>query len=129
MEKRKLTVLIISIVAAVLVGNIALGLFLQSKKQEQSTFVVAATPTTAITANDELSYTGEEGVDALTLLKQQVTVEQDQSGLVVSINGRKADSPKQEYWAFYVNGKLAPVGPAEYKTKEGDKVEWKIETY
>jgi len=48
---------------------------------------------------------------------------------VVSINGRKADAQKHEYWAFYVNGKLSDVGPADYKTKDGDVVEWKIEKY
>ncbi len=76
-----------------------------------------------------LSYKGKNRKDALTLLKKQAVVGQNASGLVTSINGRKADDTKREYWAFYVNGKQAPVGPAEYQTKNGDKIEWKIERY
>jgi hypothetical protein len=75
------------------------------------------------------SYPGQEGKDALTLLKQKTTVSQNTSGLVTMINERKADESKHEYWAFYVNGKYAQVGPAQYKTKNSDKIEWKIEKY
>lgn len=76
-----------------------------------------------------ISYQGEEGKDALFLLRQKAIVQQDKSGLVNSIDGRKTDAGKREYWAFYVNGKLAPVGAADYVTKTQDKIEWKIERY
>ncbi len=73
----------------------------------------------------------EEGKNALEATKNvtggQVTL--DKSGLVGSINGVKADTSKKEYWAFYVNGEYAQVGPADYKVKQGDKIEWKIETF
>lgn len=118
---------ILAIIIAVLVGNIVLGLFLQSRRQEKPSVVI--TPTQTVTQTDYFSYQGAEGKDALVLLKEKAAVEQDSSGLVVGINGRKAESSKREYWAFYVNGSLATVGPADYKTKEGDKVEWKIEKY
>lgn len=78
---------------------------------------------------NNVSYKGEEGVDALTILKQKFSVLQDNSGLVNVIGGRKADSAKHEYWAFYANGKMASVGPADYKTKNADIIEWKIEKY
>lgn len=78
---------------------------------------------------DSLSYRGKEGRDALSLLKEQAVVAQEQSGLVTAINGRKADTAKREYWAFYVNSKMAEVGPLEYKTKDTDTIEWKIEKY
>jgi hypothetical protein len=78
---------------------------------------------------NNISYFGVEGKDALELLKDKVKVEQNASGLVTSINGRKAEDKKHEYWAFYINGKLAEVGPAQYKTKSTDKIEWKIEKY
>lgn len=87
------------------------------------------TQTTSIKQADAFSYKGEDGKDALVLLKEKTTIEQNKSGLVVSINNRKADEKKREYWSFYVNGKLANVGPAEYQTKKGDKIEWKIEKY
>jgi len=77
--------------------------------------------------NVTVTYKGESGVDALTLLKKQAIVVQDHSGLVDSINGIKPTG--HEYWAFYINNKLAPVGPAEYKTKNDDIITWKIEKY
>lgn len=73
----------------------------------------------------------EEGKNALEATKNvtggEVTL--DKSGLVDSINGVKVDSSKKEYWAFYVNGEYAKVGPADYKVKQGDTIEWKIETF
>lgn len=86
---------------------------------------VSIAPTKAVS----ISYKGQEGKDALTLLKAQTTVEQDKTGLVTVINGQKADASTHTYWAFYVNGKLASVGPADYKTKDTDTIEWKVEKY
>lgn len=79
--------------------------------------------------DDQATYNGQNGVDALTLLKQFTSVEQDNSGLVVAIDNKKADSSKHQYWAFYINGKLSDVGPSDYKTRDGDKILWKIESY
>jgi hypothetical protein len=80
-------------------------------------------------AADIFRYPGKDGVDALSLLKEQVPIEQDTSGLVVSINHHKADNTKKEYWSFFVNGKMAEVGPADYITKNSDQIEWRIEIY
>lgn len=75
------------------------------------------------------SYFGKNGQNALTLLQEQTAVAEDHSGLVVSIDGHKANAVAHEYWAFYVNNKMADVGPAAYVTKDTDKIEWKIEKY
>ncbi len=99
----------------------------QTAKNQQLTVQQLPTPTIAFV--DYISYQGVTGKTALDLLNSHVTVEQATSGLVTSINGRKADNNSHEYWAFYINGKLAQVGPAEYITKDGDKIEWKIEKY
>jgi hypothetical protein len=80
-------------------------------------------------SGDTFSYQGEDSKDALTILREKTTVEQNASGLVVSINGRKADDAKKEFWAFYVNGKMAEVGPADYQTSADDRIAWKIEHY
>jgi hypothetical protein len=76
-----------------------------------------------------LTYKGETGKDALTLLKQHATVIQDKSGLVTTINGHKAANAKHEFWEFLVNGKEAQVGPTQYQTKSTDTIQWKIATY
>ncbi len=108
---------------------VLLGLFITSgngaNKNGQGTTQITQTEKQAQT----ITYKGKTGQDALTMLKQQVNVEQDSSGMVSVINGRKADPARHQYWAFYVNGKLASVGAADYKTKNEDVIEWKISTY
>lgn len=94
-------------------GNV---LSVQDERQEQE-------------ASDQLSYHGRSGSDALSLLKENATIEQDASGLVSVINNRKADDNQHEYWGFYVNGELAIVGPADYQTQDTDVILWKIEKY
>lgn len=75
------------------------------------------------------SYQGRDGVDALTLLREKTEVKVSEQGFVTAINGRMAKEDKKEFWAFYVNGKLAPVGAADYVTKTNEKIEWKIDNY
>ncbi len=79
--------------------------------------------------NKIFEYEGKDGIDALTLLKERTDVELDDVGMVVSIGGMKADSEKREFWGFYVNGEMAQVGAADYKTKDADIINWKIENY
>ena len=76
----------------------------------------------------QISYKGETGVDALTLLKKHatVTVKHYSFGdLVTSINGNQGSGPK--YWTFYINGKEASVGAGSYKTKDDDTLSWKLQ--
>lgn len=88
---------------------------------------ITVTPTIGLL--EYVSYKGTTGKNALQLLEEKFQVEKEASGLVISINRRKANSLEHEYWAFYVNGKLASVGPSDYQTKDGDIIEWKIEKY
>jgi hypothetical protein len=78
---------------------------------------------------DYVSYKGEEGKKALTILKSSYQVEtQTFAGageFVTAINGIKGDS--KNFWAFYVNGKQAEVGAGQYTTKSSDLIEWKYE--
>lgn len=72
------------------------------------------------------------GKTALELIKEKakvVTKGDGANAYVTEINRRIAEDSKKEYWAFYVNGKMAEVGAGSYKLKEGDKIEWKIEKY
>jgi hypothetical protein len=76
-----------------------------------------------------ISYKGEDGKNALDLLKQHVHVTTKQSSYgeyVDSINGVQGGTGGK-YWAFYVNGAQAPVGAGSYTTKSGDNIEWKFE--
>jgi hypothetical protein len=103
-------------------------------ESQSRTSSAAATPVTSPSAEPALSYKGRDGVDALTLLKAATNDHFDANGsgknaFVTSINGVAADNSKHQYWAFYVNGKLAQVGAGGYTTKDGDDIQWKLETY
>ena len=77
-------------------------------------------------------YETEANKTALDLLRRSasvVTKGEKENAYIVEINGRKADERKNEFWAFYLNGKTAQVGAGSYKLKNGDKIEWKIENY
>ena len=74
----------------------------------------------------------ENGKTALDLLKNASSVKTQGEGTnayVTELNGIKADTTKKEFWAFYVNGKLADVGADSYKLKANDQILWKIETF
>lgn len=121
---------IISITAGIVILLSAIIMFgsLIPAKQSVSVSPTAA-PTKVTSQQNTFSYTGEDGKDALRILQEKTSIEQDTSGLVTAINGRKADTAKKEFWAFYVNGKMAQVGPKEYVTKKGDEITWKVENY
>lgn len=103
------------------------GFFVAKESSKKSATQEKPTPTIVLV--DYLQYKGKVGRNALQLLEEQASVELATSGLVTAINGRKADNNNKEYWAFYVNGKMSQVGPADYQTKNEDVIEWKIEKY
>lgn len=75
------------------------------------------------------SYEGQTGKTALEVLKSlgDVTTKQSSYGeFVTGISGVQADGTKQ-FWAFYVNGKLASEGAGTYKSTNGEKLEWRVE--
>ena len=72
------------------------------------------------------------GKTALDLTKEKANIKTKGEGVnayITEINGQEALNSKKEYWAFYVNGKMAEVGAGSYQLKDGDKIEWKIEKY
>jgi len=133
---KNLKKILLSILLVVLVAFPFIFLYFSKTNSQKSTPTeirnltseISIIPTVEINL-DKFSYQGQNGLDALTLLKNKTTVEQDNSGMVSSINGRKADNSKHEFWAFYVNDQMATVGSADYITKDTDIINWKIDTY
>ncbi len=76
-----------------------------------------------------IKYNGQEGKNALELLKAKYTVETKSYGsageFVESINGIKPDT--KHFWKFFINGKSASVGAGSYVTKDSDVLEWKLD--
>ena len=123
----KKTVVISFFVLLLLVGSVAVSQLMSPRVA----LAPVPTPTVSVQKAQEVSvsYEGVAGKDALGLLQEKAKVELDTSGMVVSIDGKKAQSTKREYWAFYINGEMSQVGPKEYITKDSDKLLWKIATY
>lgn len=76
----------------------------------------------------QISYRGQDGVDALTLLKRHANVQTKHysfGDLVTSINGSAGNGPK--YWTFYINGKEASAGAGAYSSKSSDTLMWRLQ--
>ncbi|MBI5466716.1 MAG: DUF4430 domain-containing protein [Candidatus Kerfeldbacteria bacterium] len=78
-------------------------------------------------ASTSVRYPGQDGKNALELLQSNHTVDVSAQGFVNAIDDRQPAD--RQFWAYYVNGKQADVGAKEYQTKNGDQIEWKLESY
>lgn len=79
------------------------------------------------TEKSVIVYDGREGRTALDILKERARVRTKTSPLgelVEEING--ARNGKGYYLIFYVNGSMARTGAANYVTKDGERIEWKL---
>ncbi|KKQ74263.1 MAG: cell wall anchor domain-containing protein [Berkelbacteria bacterium GW2011_GWB1_38_5] len=77
-----------------------------------------------------ISYDGQNDKTVLDLLKQTHEVKSESSSVgvfVTSIDG--SENQSDSFWMFYVDNQLAPVGPDQYKTKDGEKIEWRYEQF
>jgi hypothetical protein len=89
------------------------------------------TSTTQTAQNQSVSYEGQDGRNALDLLKVFHDVETKDTAYGAQVMGIDGNHPDESnsYWAFYVNGKLADKGADQYVTKNGDQIEWKVEKF
>lgn len=118
----KTKIIILSIAAAIVVASGGLLAYAHYR------MVQATVVTNAQHQLTQISYHGQAGVDALTLLKQKATVQVKHysfGDLVTAINGSVGTGPK--YWTFYVNGKQSQVGAGNYKTRDSDTLAWKLQ--
>lgn len=113
----------------VVIGYLVFGYFYKNTATPSNSPAPTSKDST-ILFSDYFSYPGHTGRSALQLLKEKAqVVEEDSTGMVSNINGRKANKDAHEYWAFYIDGKQAMIGASEYQTKNGEKIEWRIEKY
>lgn len=81
--------------------------------------------------NNTLTYTGKDGVTALTLLQQNATIVTSGTGemaYVTTINGVTAN-PTNQYWQLFLNGKSASVGAGSLVTKSTDTIKWELSSF
>lgn len=99
----------------------------QTQNQTSTTQTVAKI--TYSNGGKQVDYTGLTGKTGLEVLKSLTSVDASTSSygeFVTSINGVKADA-KVNYWSFYVNGAYANEGAGTYKSKDGEKLQWRLE--
>lgn len=121
---------IVSIVtAAVITIGVVGGVAWQNNSDKKTDNTQTSTAVVEKQKTDNVTYDGVTGKTALELLKSNATVvtKNDPSlgEYVVSIDGEDGNGSK--YWLYYVDGKAATVGAGEYKTKTGEKIEWRLE--
>lgn len=77
--------------------------------------------------NQNVTFIAVAGKTVLEQLQQKADVKvknSDFGAFVESINGISGGG---KYWVFYVDGQMAQTGAGNYKTKGGEKIEWKFE--
>ena len=120
--KAKLTILLA--VVAIIAAGAGLSLYIHSKDSGQLQLI-----TNAQHQLTQISYDGQNGVNAYRLLQRHASVKAKKYSFgyfVTSINGVAGDGPK--YWIFYINGKSASVGASSYITKNSDRLTWKLQS-
>lgn len=101
------------------------GLSFKSKSTGGNTNAANLNTSAPVQLPSVVSYKGEDGKNALELLKaKHDVVETD--GFVKAIDGRASSTTS--YWLYYVNGNSAEVGAKDYTTKSTDTVEWRFES-
>jgi hypothetical protein len=74
-------------------------------------------------------FVGKSVLEATQSKTNTVTSGTGVNAFVTSIEGRTADSAKNEFWKLIINGSDAQVGAGSYFIQKGDSILWQIDTY
>lgn len=99
----------------------------QVQDQETTLFIKGSLDSSPINIS---GFIGKTALDATKASVKEIKTEG--SGInayVVSIEGRVADSKKNEFWELIINDKPSEVGAGSYIIKSGDKIVWQINTF
>ena len=130
--KKRICIAVVILLIAGLAGLATYNLRSDNKAKSGSSVSSQQTKKAAITYSQDgktVDYKGESGKTALVTLKSLTNVVTKTSSIgeyVTSINGLTADSNTQ-YWAFYVNDKMADKGAGSYQATSNDNIEWRLE--
>lgn len=70
----------------------------------------------------------EQNDTVMDVLDDRLDIEDD-NGMVTSIEDVAQDDVTSTYWMYKVNDEMASVGAEELKVKDGDKIEFYMETF
>lgn len=117
-------IITVIIVAILMLLGIATGQL--SKRTSQDTIPTPSTQEQTQT----ISYDGQDGKNALELLQQNHKVETIDTSFgtfVKSIDG--VTSKDNSAWIFYIDGKIGEVAADKATTQNGQKIEWRYESF
>lgn len=117
---------IITLAGLVILGGHFLGNYTAQKQAQKSVAGIESVFKPVV--EKVVQYEGQNDKTALELLKAGHQIETQDSSIgifVTAIDDIK--NQENKYWMFYVDGKLASVGADQYKTKDGEKIEWRYE--
>ena len=120
----------LSLATVLVLGGTSIWLFALRKTEPIQSKHTTTQTTNQKASNTYLTFTATAGKTVLEQLKSQasnVQTKQSSYGEYVEQIGDKKGGTDGKYWLFYVNGKMADKGAADYITVNGDKVEWKFE--
>lgn len=128
--KKLLNALVLVLAVTVLA---ACGQTKSQESQSSSSAQVAKQSVTLVINNGQetkkKTVTFKDGATVLDVLEDSYDVEVDDSGLITAIDGTAQDEQAKKYWMYKVNDKMAPKGAKETKVKNGDTIEFYMDTF
>lgn len=109
---------------------VAFGYFLFTKVEgNKPTDDTLQVQTTKVTI-DASNFVGKTALEATQASVKEIKTEGTGiNAYITSLNGRVADTKKNEFWELTINGKPAEVGAGSYIIKTGDTIVWQIKTF
>lgn len=129
--KKKNTILVsLLVIIIAIAGMFGYRAYINSKKVEgmkEYTFIVRDTDNSF---NDEYKFKTEETSLGKDLEERGLIAVEESGGMkfVTAVNGKEADSSKQEWWNLKINGEDSNVGAYDVMILNGDKVEFVLTT-
>lgn len=117
-------------VLLILLLIVVLGYFIFTKVDNRKTKDDIIQVQTSEITIDTSKFTGKTALQATEASVEEIKTEG--SGInayITSLNGRAADSKKNEFWELTINGKPSEVGAGSYIIKAEDKIIWKITNF
>ncbi|HDX9588221.1 TPA: DUF4430 domain-containing protein [Bacillus pseudomycoides] len=99
----------------------------EPQKTDVQTHLVTINVTTDNGKNTILKKTVkvENGENLYNVMKENFKIE-DEKGMITSINDKKQDTQKKNYWMFNINNEPAMKGAKDIQLKNGDVITWDL---
>ncbi len=125
--------IVIAIVAALVViaGIVTTVVIVNQNNKKTDTTAQTQVQKLHLDSNNQLSYSGRDGVTALALLQEYATMETTGSGEMAYVTAidRVFANPSNQYWELLINGVSSQVGAGTYVTKSTDTITWKLSSF